>query len=93
MTDPLNTTSVSPPSDALEGELVAAASETNTLYVLPGDVLLVPVTEHSKLDMAKWQEIHDAFELDQLCLMHGINQPWILRKGTPIPPSDQLTDA
>lgn len=81
-------TSASPPSGEVT-ELVA--SEPNTVYVLPGDVLLFPAGDALPAALVHpLDDLKGTFDLAELVITNGINRPWILRKGVPISPGGDL---
>jgi hypothetical protein len=72
------------------GELVTAVDEPQTIYVLPGDTLLLPGDEHT--DVAKLTALDEHFGLRELIVHSGITRPWILRKGHTLPPKPGQTE-
>lgn len=75
------------PNTPVEHELGAVVAETNTLYLLPDDVLMLPCRDQIASAVAtKLDGLKDIFDLTELVITDGIDRPWILRKGVPISP-------
>lgn len=82
MTDPSNTSS---DESTPGGEMVLERSitEAHTLYVLPGDVLVLPCGDGIPAAVAtSMQEVHDLLGLKEMIITSGVGAPWILRKAT-----------
>lgn len=57
--------------------------EANTLYVLPGDVLLIPCGDGIPSAVSEsMKEVHDYLGLTEMIVTSGVGAPWILRKAT-----------
>jgi hypothetical protein len=80
MTGPSSTNSDTyTPETVLEA---IAGPEPQTLYVLPGDLLLLPYSAAAASTAKRFQALHDHLEVRELVLLEGIDRPWILRKAT-----------
>lgn len=101
MTDPPNTSSDDTPNwdDAAlllaatgqdaqpEGTLLeaVAAPETNTIYVLPEDILILPCGDQLPAQVVgTMHDVHDHLALTEMIVTQGVDRPWILRKATPV---------
>lgn len=87
--DPSNTT-LTPgeldSGDAQSGDLLTVeAVERQTIYVLDGDVLVLPCGQD--VGRGTLQDIEQHLGLSHILLTEGLDRPWILRKGVPLNPA------